>query len=82
MKIIFNEQESSVIRKLQYDEGSKTLVVVIDNQSYDVYVYQDVPKEIVVGFVNHESKGKFYNNKLKGKGGAKSADVDRFTSDL
>jgi hypothetical protein len=55
---------SSTIAKVGYDKSTSTLE--IEFQSGDVYQYFDVPEHIWEAFKISSSKGKFFNDTVKG----------------
>ena len=59
------EVESSVINKIVYNEKTKELYIVFKNKH--IYKYKEVPIEIIKEFISAESKGKYFNKKLKKK---------------
>lgn len=63
MKLI--SVESSMIESIGYDEETNILALVfLKNRS--VYFYQGVPQEVFDSFVDVESKGSYFNEKIKG----------------
>ncbi len=54
---------SSCVVSVGYDPG--TLTLEIEFTSGAVYQYTDVPQEEYDGFVKSESKGMYYNARLK-----------------
>ena len=57
--------ESSFVDSVGYDELGKRLVVRFKSGS--IYKYQGVPKDIYLGFMEDESKGRFYSKHIRGK---------------
>jgi hypothetical protein len=56
---------SSAIRGIDYDEPSRTLLVIfIDG---DGYGYADVPPELYAEFLHAESKGRFFAERVRGR---------------
>ncbi|MDI5886536.1 KTSC domain-containing protein [Flavobacterium yafengii] len=58
--------ESSFITSADYyscDNKEGYLIAGINNKKY---IYQNMPYEVWEGFKNAESKGKFYNHKIRG----------------
>jgi KTSC domain len=59
-----NVEDSGNIRSFTYDHPTETLQIDFHRGSY---LYFDVPKEIVVGMMGSESKGKYFQEFIKGK---------------
>lgn len=55
--------DSSNLRSVGYESG----VLVIEFTTGDIYVYPDVPGSLFEDFARAESKGRFYNQQIKGK---------------
>lgn len=57
--------ESSLIENIVYDKRTEVLTICFrTNQS--VYVYTDVPEEVVLELLSAESKGRYFNKNIKG----------------
>jgi len=57
--------ESTAIRAIRYDkERQRLLVRFIDG---DEYAYVGVPGEVHRSFVDAESKGRFFSDKIRGR---------------
>ncbi len=56
---------SSLIRRFEYDEASKTLLIIF--QSAKRYRYLDVPPEIHKGLRRAFAKGAFFNTHIRDK---------------
>lgn len=65
----FTAEESSVIREVKYNPRREVIEVRIEQQSGEerVYFYEDVPEELYFDFLAADSKGRFYNNNIKGE---------------
>lgn len=60
----FSSPESSWIKGASYD--SQTEVLIIETNTQD-YTFIDVPKDVWTGFKGSESKGRYYNQKIRGR---------------
>lgn len=58
------EVQSSTIKKVGYDEASKTLTIQFNSGTYE---YKNVEKQIYESLMNAESKGKFVATQIKSK---------------
>jgi hypothetical protein len=58
------EVESKFLQFVGYDDLNKHLRVMIKSKIYDHY---EVPREVWDEFMKSESKGKYYNQKIRGK---------------
>lgn len=63
---------SSAIKAAQHDPQTSTLTIDFPNGSQ--YSYADVPQQVYIDFMNAESKGKFFNQNIKGKYKAEKVD--------
>lgn len=63
--VFMDSVESSFVDSVGYDELGKRLVVRFKSGS--IYEYQGVPKDIYFGFMEDESKGRFYSKHIRGK---------------
>ena len=61
----WTEVESSNIAAIGSEVGKLDLYVRFNSGSE--YVYHDVPEEVVQDFLDADSKGKFLNERIKGK---------------
>jgi hypothetical protein len=59
---IFNEIQSSNIRKSEYDIETKKMIVEFNNGQR--YEYDEVPHQLYTQFRISESQGKFFNGKM------------------
>jgi hypothetical protein len=59
------EVDSSLIDRVSYDADTETLTITFDNGH--VYDYQDVPQKVYDGLMKAESKGRYFNQHIKGK---------------
>lgn len=61
--------ESSLIRKISYNNNRKVLEIELETNDGNtrVYFYEGVPREVVIDFLAADSKGKFYNENIKGE---------------
>ena len=59
---IFNEIQSSNIRKSEYDTETKKLIVEFNNGQR--YEYDEVPHQLYTSFRTSESQGKFFSSKI------------------
>ena len=59
---IFNEIESSNLKKTEYDTSTKKVIVEFKNGTR--YEYSDVPHKIYTQFRMSESQGKFFNSNI------------------
>jgi len=55
--------ESTTIRSVGYDEGSK--ILEIEFQSGEVYQYLDVPSAVHSKLLSAESKGRYFNGEIR-----------------
>lgn len=55
--------DSSNLKSVGYEAG----VLVIEFTTGDIYVYPNVPGSLFEDFARAESKGRFYNQQIKGK---------------
>jgi len=55
--------DSSFITQIKYTEPLEVMSVKLKGGA--IYSYTDVPKDVFEDFVNSESKGYFYNHKIK-----------------
>ena len=55
--------ESSFVHRICYKKADKYLIVLLSDTYYH---YCQVPQDIVQQWLNAESKGKFYNSRMKG----------------
>lgn len=55
--------DSSNLKSVGYEAG----MLVIEFTTGDIYVYPNVPGSLFEDFARAESKGKFYNQQVKGK---------------
>lgn len=60
-----HDVESSNVRKIGYDESSKSLYVMFNNGG--LYKYEDVPKSVYDDLNNTESIGSFLSKQIKGR---------------
>lgn len=56
---------SSFLRSADYDEASRRLILTMNNGNR--YLYSGVPKHIYSGLLVAASKGRFYDDFIKGK---------------
>lgn len=60
---------SEAIYQAQYDDKTRVLVITFQYgppKNYDgTYKYVDVPPEVFQGFLNAESKGKYFNENIR-----------------
>ena len=63
--VFMDSVESSFVDSVGYDELGKRLVVRFKSGS--IYEYLNVHKDIYLGFMEHESKGRFYSKHIRGK---------------
>lgn len=63
MKLEMMKVCSSAIKKIGYNNG----VLAIKFYKGNVYLYPNVPEQLFKDFLNANSKGKFYNEKVKDK---------------
>lgn len=59
---IFNEIQSSNIRKSEYDTETKKMIVEFNNGQR--YEYDEVPHQLYTSFRTSESQGKFFSSKI------------------
>ena len=59
---IFNEIESSNLKKTEYDTSTKKVIVEFKNGTR--YEYSDVQHKIYTQFRMSESQGKFFNSNI------------------
>lgn len=59
------EVESSVIKKIVYNDKTQTLYILFKNTH--IYKYINVSIEIIKEFISAESKGKYFNKNIKKK---------------
>lgn len=55
--------ESSVIRAIEYREGTRELVIEFVKGA--TYLYEDVPPEIYIRLLNTASKGRYFNEEIR-----------------
>lgn len=60
--------DSSMIDKIGYDPTASVLLVVIKNSdgTQTSYEYAEVPAKVFTEFLVDDSKGRFFNNRIKG----------------
>lgn len=54
---------STAISKIEYDELARELIVTF--VSGRTYIYDDVPRDLYINFINAPSKGQFFNEYIK-----------------
>jgi hypothetical protein len=59
---IFNEIDSSNLKKTEYDTATKKVIVEFKNGTR--YEYSDVPHKTYTQFRMSESQGKFFNSNI------------------
>lgn len=57
--------DSSMIKKVGYDDVTKNLVIIFHNNS--AYRYLNVPKEVYESLLKVESSGRFFHSMIKNK---------------
>jgi|TARA_R110002020_G_scaffold29318_1_gene92607 hypothetical protein len=60
------EMKSSLIKSIGYNPLTEELSVVLHNQPNTIWNYNGVSRKTLNDFNNSESKGKYFNNKIKG----------------
>lgn len=56
---------SSFLDGCEYDEDSQELTITFRNGK--IYIYADVPQEVVAEFTDAASPGNYYSTNIKGK---------------
>lgn len=57
---------SSFIQEIGYISKTNELIVVLNSTHSIIYLYKDVPEEVYSDFINSDSKGAFFSQKIKG----------------
>lgn len=65
----FTREESSVIREAQYHPERSVLEIRIEQKDGQerVYFYQDVPEFVYIDLLGSDSKGRYFNQQIKGE---------------
>jgi hypothetical protein len=60
----YRHVESAVVTSIRYDNNTRALDITFT--SGETYRYSNVPRDIYVALLDAESKGEFFNDRVKG----------------
>lgn len=66
---LFTEEESAVVREIQFYPDKELLEIRLEPEDQEprVYFYEEFKKEDYLDFLMADSKGSYYNEKIKGE---------------